>query len=210
MSRDLPTGFAGETTADTFRPAVLVQLDWPGGSIYVWTGYGTISWDGHDFIGTGELGTISPVQESSDLRANGVVLELSGIPTALVTEALANDAQGQPGKVWIAALAANGTFAADPYLIFDGVIDTTPIRIGPETSTIAVQLEKELIDRRTKERRYTHEDQQIEYAGDMFFEYVAGLAVKEFSWGGKTQAAGGTTPASASSASSARTAANLV
>jgi hypothetical protein len=161
-------------------------------------------------VGTGELGTISPIQESGDMRANGVVLELSGIPTALVTEALANDAQGRPGKIWLAALDANGTFVADPCLHFDGVIDTTPIRIGPETSTIAVQLEKELIDRRTKERRYTHEDQQIEHPGDLFFEYVAGLAVKEFSWAGKAQAAGATTPGSASSASSARAAANLV
>jgi hypothetical protein len=48
---------------------------------------------------------------------------------------------------------------------------------------LAIRVEKELIDSRTRGRRYTHEDQQIEHAGDLGFEYVAGLADKEITWG---------------------------
>lgn len=203
MSRGLPSGFEALTTADVYRPAILAQLNWPGGTVYAWTGYSTITWAGNDYLGTGHMGGISPVSESSDLRANGLVLELSGIPTALIVEALSNDAQGQPGKLWVAGLSATGTFAADPYLIFDGVIDVTPIRIGPETSSISVQLEKELIDRRTKERRYTHEDQQIENPGDLIFEYVAGLANKEIVWGGRTTPGAVSMPGGVASSSAA-------
>jgi hypothetical protein len=203
VSRALPSGFVALTTAPIYRPAVLVQLDWPGGSVYAWTGYQTITWGGNDFLGTGHMGAISPVSESSDLRANGLVLELSGIPTELIIESLSNDAQGRPGKMWVVGLTEAGAFAADPYQIFDGVIDVTPIRLGPETSSISVQLEKELIDRRTKERRYTHEDQQIEHPGDLIFEYVAGLANKEYVWAGKTQQGSAVTPGAAAPSASA-------
>ena len=183
MSRTLPTGFQAAMSASVVRPAFFVQLNWPSGTIYVWTGYGSKSWDGHTFLGTGHLGKISEIKESGDLGANGVTLSMSGIPSALVAEALANDAQGQPAKIWIAALAADGSLAADPYLVFDGKIDQTVIEDSGDTATISVQLQKELVDNRSGARRYTHEDQQIEYAGDLGFEYVAGLANKTFTWG---------------------------
>lgn len=185
MSRTLPTDYAALTEGAVFRPALLVELDWPSGMVRCWSGLGTISWGGEDYLGVGDLGAFTPIEESTDGRANGVALTLSGIPVANVANALANDAQGRAARLWIAALADDGTLAADPYLIFDGAIDTCTIEYGPETATISVNLEKELIDRRLQQRRYTHEDQQIEYPGDRFFEYVAGLQNKEIAWGGK-------------------------
>lgn len=191
MSRTLPTGYAALTTEKVFRPVFLVFLDWPGDPVYAWTGYGSISWDGHTWVGTGQQGTISEIGESSNLRANGVKLTLSGIPSDLVSKAVANDSQGQVARIWLGCLLKDGTFAADPYLVFDGVIDMCPIEDSGKEATITVQLEKELIDRRLNNRRYTHEDQQIDYPGDMGFEFVAGLADKEITWGTKSMAAAG-------------------
>jgi hypothetical protein len=56
------------------------------------------------------------------------------------------------------------------------------------TATISVKLEKEAVDSRTRGRRYTHEDQQIDAPGDLFFEYAAGIADKVFTWGTATVA----------------------
>ena len=186
MSRGLPTGFQSAVSAPVVRPAFLVELDWPSGTVYVWTGYGNISWGGHTFVGTGHIGKISEIKESGDLSANGVTLSLSGIPSGLIAEALANDAQGKPAKIWLAAFSADGSLAADPYLVFDGKIDQTEIEDSGDTATISVQLQKELVDNRSGARRYTHEDQQIDYPGDMGFEYVAGLATKTVTWGTAT------------------------
>lgn len=185
MSRDLPTGYAALAASGVFRPVFMVDLDWPGGAVYAWGGYGSISWNGHTYIGTGKNGTISEVSESSDGRANGLTLTITGIPSDVLVEAMANDSQGRSGKVWLAGMADDGTFGADPYCIFDGVIDVCPTEDSGVTGSISVQLEKELIDRRINSWRNTHEDQQIEYPGDMFFEYVAGLATQEGVWGGK-------------------------
>jgi hypothetical protein len=186
MSRALPTGFAALASAPVFRPAILVDLAWPSGTIYVWNGYGTLSWNGHTYQGTGHLGDVSGIGESKDGRANGVTLTLGGIPSTMIADALANDAQGRSAKIWLAAFADDGTLGADPYPIFDGVIDISPVEDNGTEATISVQLEKELIDRRINNWRNTHEDQQIDYPGDMFFEFVAGLADKEVVWGGKT------------------------
>lgn len=187
MSRDLPVGFAAETEKSEFPPIVLVALDFPDGMVRCWTGYGNITWDGNVYAGTGELGSITPFEESSDRRANGVVLTLSGIPTARLIDAMANDALGRSGQIYIGALLPDlSDFATDPYLILDGLIDITPVKFGPETSTISVHLEKEMIDRRLKQRRYTHEDQQVESPGDGYFKQTAALVTMEFTWGGKS------------------------
>lgn len=190
-SRTLPTGYAALAQGRVFSPVFLVELQWPTGTVYFWNGYGTISWDGHTFTGTGHMGTLSPIGESRDLKANGVMLSLSGIPTELVTLALADDTQGSVAKIWLAPMAQTGAFAADPLEIFEGIIDVCPIEDSGDTCTINVQLERELIDRRINNRRYTHEDQQIDYPGDMFFEFVAGLVDKEVTWGAATQSATG-------------------
>lgn len=194
MARTLPTGYAALTEADVFYPVLLVELNWSSGFVRVWTGYGEISWGGNTYYGVGELGGVSPIGESSNLSANGVTLTLSGIPSDSIAEALTNDSQGRSGKIWIGSLSRAGTFQADPYLIFDGLIDVTGIDDSGETATISVSLEKELIDRRVQSRRSTHEDQQIDFPGDLFFEYVAGLQNKVIAWGGKTIQP--TTPAS--------------
>lgn len=195
MSRDLPTGLGTALTAARLHPVYLVQLNWPTGTVNVWNGYRDLSWDSKTWVGTGHLGGISAVKESRDGAANGVVLSLAGIPSANIALALANNSQGQPAKIWFGEINSAGTFTVDPYLLFDGVIDVCPLEDNGETATLSVMLEKELIDTRARGRRYTHEDQIIDYPSDLAFEYVAGLADKPLNWGGpSTTAAGVTSP----------------
>lgn len=196
MSRDLPTGAGAAFAAQVVAPIFLVELQWPSGTVRAWSGFGNIVWDGDTYVGTGTLGTISEVRESREGAANGMVLTLAGVNSAELAHALEDDSQGQPGRVWLGTLAADGTLSHDPYLIFDGIIDVCPTEDSGETATISVHLEKELIDTRTRGRRYTHEDHQLDAAGDLFFEFVAGLAEKDVQWGNANAPAGGVVPGS--------------
>jgi hypothetical protein len=194
MSRELPTGFASAMDAPILHPVFLAQIDWPTGTIRVWNGYGDLTWDGQTWVGVGHLGGISVIKESRDLAANGVTLSLSGIPSGNISLALANNTQGQPAYIWVGELdVATKAFTVDPYRIFAGIIDVCPIEDDGTTATINVNLEKEFIDTRTEGRRYTHEDQQIDYPGDLGFEYVAGLADKPLNWNGPSATGAGTT-----------------
>lgn len=193
MSRNLPTGFAAITEATKKYPAFLVELDWPDGMVRMWSGYGQITWDGNVYVGAGKLGSVSEINETKDGKPNGMSLTLNNIPSDLLAEAVRNDTQGRSGKVWIAGMTPAAVFASDPYLIYDGVIDVCPIQDDGETGSITINLEKDMYDRRAHERRNTHEDQQIDWPGDTFFELTASTAITDFVWGGKTVS--GTPPA---------------
>ena len=198
MSRDLPTGFSAAASAQTLAPVFLARLDWPTGIVRAWSGYGDITLSEYEsgayidytYTGLGTMGGISEVRETRDGAANGLTLTLGGINSADIALALNDESQGRSGKLYFGILSSAGTFTVDPYLIFDGVIDVCPIEDSGSTATISVKLEKELIDSRARGRRYTHEDQQIDHAGDLGFEYVAGLADKQITWGAVVAGAG--------------------
>jgi hypothetical protein len=92
--------------------------------------------------------------------------------------------RGMPAKLWLGALDDNNNLLADPFLLFEGVTDTADIDENPEELKISIQAESRLIGlQKPQERRYTHEDQQIDFPGDLGFEYVAGLQDKDIVWG---------------------------
>lgn len=185
MSRTLPSGLAAALSAAQCAPVFLVELRWPAGNLYLWNGYSTLVWNSISWLGLGHLGKISEIKETSDQTANGTVLELSGIASALIADALAGDSQGNVARIYFGVISTNG-FAIDPYLVFDGLIDMTTVQISGETATIQISLEKELLDSRSNARRYTHEDQQIDFPGDLGCQYVATIANQQFTWGKAT------------------------
>jgi hypothetical protein len=62
---------------------------------------------------------------------------------------------------------------------------------GAETATISVSVENRLIEfQRNRVRRYTAEDQKIDYPSDKGLEFVAEISEKEIVWG-RSQVSGG-------------------
>jgi len=181
--RDLPANFAALLDAQVVAPAFFLHLDWPTGPVYWVTAYGAINWDGKWWQPTGEFCQISEIGESNDARANGVQLTLSGIPSAQIVNAFRNDFQGAKAQIYIGFLNEQGGLITAPLRIFEGQIDSTAFEDSGETSTITVALEKELIDRRDEVRRYTHEDQQLDHPGDLYFEYTTWLAMNPIKFG---------------------------
>lgn len=182
MSRILPTGLATALQSRVIPVAFLVEIDWPDGIVYAWNGYHPLSWNGHTWLGIGHAGQISEVQESGDLAANGISIQLSGIPAANIAEVLRNDTQGRSGKLYLGKID-NAGFTIDPVCIFDGVIDITPYSNDGKTATISVNFEKEFIDNRSAASRYTPQDQRRLYPTDLGLDFVPGLAGKTVTWG---------------------------
>jgi len=181
--RDLPANFAALLDAQVVAPAFFLHLDWPTGPVYWVTAYAAINWDGKTWSPTGQFCQISQIGESNDGRANGVQLTLSGIPSSAIVNAFRNDFQGAKAAIAIGFLSASGGLLAAPLRIFEGVIDSTAFEDTGESSTITVGLEKELIDRREDVRRFTHEDQQLDHPGDLFFEYQTWLSMNPIKFG---------------------------
>lgn len=182
--RDLTNAVKTAIVADQVLPILLFQGEFASGFVRVWSGIGDLSWNSEVWSGVGNLGGVSNIQENSDIQANGVTVTMSGIPSDLISLVLGDVIQGKLGKIYFGFLNVNGTIIDDPVLMFEGRLDVPQISENGGDATIQISYESRLIDlQKSRESRYTNEDQQRIYAGDLGFEFVPDLADKQITWG---------------------------
>lgn len=190
MARDLETAYDAAVDDATVRIAYLAQLEFPSGTIRVWTGVGNLSWDSQTWTGVGTLGGISDISEAKGTEAPGVTLQLSGIPSEMLALALDDAYQGYPAKIYQAMFDAAMAVIVDPVLVFSGRMDVMQITDAGQTGTIDLTCESHSIDLdRKRVLRYTHEEQQRLFAGDLGLEFVAAMQDKPIYWSIASQAA---------------------
>lgn len=183
MSRSLTTAMEAATLADVVRPVVAVEADFGSGTLRVNSSPYALTIGGAMSIGVGQLGGITPVEETGDLGAYQMAVILRGVPRELVSTALAESYQGRSFRMFFATLDASHVIVADPVMIFAGRMDNMQIRMGG-TAEITLSVENRLADwDRERIRRYTDPDQQAEHPGDRFFEYVPAMQEKDLQWG---------------------------
>lgn len=164
-----------EIQTGKLRPVMFYEGVFLSDTLRLWTGLGTVSWNGQSWLGVGQLLGLTAIEEASDNTSTGFTVSLQA-SSGLINRALQECRHNKVGKIWLGALDAAGAIIADPILSRSGFLDYPKISDSGETCTIAVMYEDENADlRRPRERRYTHEDQKIDYPTDLGFEYVAAL-----------------------------------
>ena len=187
MARTIGTNFQAQLDSSQLEPffAISVGFTTP---LNIWTGYNTINIDGVTYLPSGNLLNISAIDESADIRANGVKIGLSGLDSSIISSALTEDSQGKVVKIFFGVLTTtdNQTVVVDPpYQTFEGFIDTMSILEDGNTAQISVNVENKLIIlERPLNRRYTDQDQKNLFAGDKGLEFVESLQDKSIVWGG--------------------------
>ena len=183
MSRALTTAVSTALAAEIVPCLLLVELDWPSGAVRVNNSAVTFAWNGHDWLGLAELGSVDAITEHADMEMSGVRLTLTGIPSAMISRVLGEHYQGRDCNIWMAPLDENYAVLADPVLVFPGRIDTAVITLG-ESASIQISAENKMADwERARVRRYTHEDQIAEYPADKGLEFVPQMVEKVLIWG---------------------------
>jgi hypothetical protein len=183
MSRDLTTGVINEIDATELQPFFLFRGDFVDGVVRTWSGLGDLSWNGQTWIGTGNLLQISAIEENAETVAAGAVISLSGVPVELISLTLNSVRQGANGKIYLGFLSS-GNVVADPILVFEGKLDVAYIEEDGETATVSISYESRLIDlQKPRESRYTDQDHQRAYPGDLGFSFVPSLQEKTLNWG---------------------------
>ena len=92
--RSLSNDMTTQVSASELAPIILASLSFST-PVHLWSGYGTITYNGTGYLGIGTLGTISPIEETTDIAARGISLQLSGVPTAQIAIALTENYQGR-------------------------------------------------------------------------------------------------------------------
>jgi len=189
-----PTALALLSSAQV-RPALFLEIEFENETIYVWNGIGAVSapgpaYDpsatfpyGTTFTGIGWFGQIKAIPQVTDVVAQNIILQLSGIPVELVSDAINAVRQSSQATVWIGVLDALGNIIQDPVQVFLGHLDVPSISEGATTCTISITAENPLIDlNRAPNRRYTDIDQQTDYPGDTGFFQVQLLQDYLITW----------------------------
>lgn len=184
--RALNTAQQSAVDAGIVRPVFMARLDFVSGIVAVHSAVGTIGWGGDDYLGVGQYGGISTVGEGAELERRTVTLTLTGIPgntPDLIPVAMSENYQGRDARIYLGLLDEDYQLIGDPRLTFRGRMDTCSIQIG-QTASVSCTVENRLADwDRARITRYTNQDQQAQYPGDLGLEYVSQMTDLELRWG---------------------------
>ena len=179
MSRIVPAAILTALSQPEVQPFYAVELSFDSATLRYWNGYGERTIDSETYIGSGNLLSISGVDEVADLSAKSASIFMNGIPSELIALALTEPYQRRPCRI---LFGVNNV--SDFVEVFVGSMNTMNVEDSGQTSRIELTAESKLVElERSRSRRYTHESQQSRYSGDTFFSYVADLQDKEIVWG---------------------------
>lgn len=183
MSRGLSTANSNQVASASVQVVLLAKLEFDT-TVYVHTGIGTITYDGNDYLGVGDFGGISEARESELLGPDPLTLSLSGLDSTMVDEALNSAAYGDVVTIYEGYRVDDGTLDGDPWVVWKGWVEYAQVQRGGE-NTVSLICQHDLAVLNEKEgSRFTDEDQQAEYSGDLGFEFVADMVDKKLYWGG--------------------------
>lgn len=189
MARDLDSNVSTAIAAPSVSPVFFYEGEFSNGAggietVRLWNGYSNVTWSAQTWVAAGQVIGFAPVEEASDLRASEFAVSLSGDSASLLALNLGYARQGLSGRVWVGVVDANNAIVTDPYNSFTGRLDVPDIVDDGEQCSISVRYESRLIDAdRPRLRRYTDQDQKIDYNTDEGMGLVASIQQMDVTWG---------------------------
>lgn len=190
MSRGFSSAINTALQSSTVRLVTFVDLDFSSGTIYAHDGIGTYTWGGNDWIGVGDFGGISSVEEGSEVSPYSLNLTLSGLDAGLVATALTENYFMRNVNVYLGLLDDNDALIETPTQIWSGFMDVMSVTAGAsggDTITLTAECELGRFDR-SANLRYTDTMLRKRDADDKFFEFLKDIEGVKVSWGKNSSA----------------------
>lgn len=184
-TRDATAALITASKQPELRSVYFFRAEFTSGTAAFHTRLGDIVFDGVTYRGVGGLGSISAIEEASEVQANNVRVTLSGIEGngASIATALNEKYQNKPCLIHYGLLDDNYALVLSPVLIFKGAIDTMEISVG-DIATISVLCQNRFADwQKAKPRYYTNTEQKKLYPTDRGFELMQESQERKILWG---------------------------
>lgn len=166
--------------------AALVEFDFAENIRRMWDGTGVLVVDGVEWIGSGELGSISEVKFGENDDADKVTFSLSGVSPEIVTLARSGDSvRGRDVTIYGQFLDVDTMQPLDSkWTIRQLIMDTIGYGAkGPSDRSISLTAETIWTSRNLAAFAYwSDRDQQARYPGDLGCQFVATLKNKKATW----------------------------
>ena len=185
MSRGFPSNVLTALSSDHVALVTFAKLEFPSGTLYLHNSLGTYTWGGNDWLGTGDLGEISQLEEGAQISPYKISLSLSGLDATISGAALTEDYYLQPVTVYLGVLDANDALIANPTVVWEGAMDQMELSVGAaDGDTIVLTAESELARfDKASNLKYTDAQLQSDFSGDLAFEFMADIEGAKIRWG---------------------------
>lgn len=161
--------------AGGLSPAIFVSVQFASATAYMWSGIGSVTWNGQTWTGLGSLLGIGSIESAATVEARGVTITLSGLDSALLASCCTEFQLGLPVAIYFTAYSG-GSLIATPIVAWSGRTDRPEFYVAGDKATISLACENRLLDMNIPvERRHTNEDQQMDYPGDLGLQFVNGI-----------------------------------
>jgi len=147
------------------------------------------------YFGIGDFGGITAnISESLGSTANPLRLGLSGINATLVSDALTDDYHGRDAELMFGFDDENGDLLDDPVILWSGYMDKVDISFSQGKAEMTLTCEsRATVLQGFSDIRFTDEQLQYDYPGDVAGEYIYRMLDMQLKWGGGQVTAAPTT-----------------
>jgi hypothetical protein len=172
------------------RPVFMFLIDHPLGALRLWTGVGTLDYDGAPWTGAGTLIGVSAVEDSTELQVTQVTFQLT-LPDVDddVLAMIAHPVSKIPVRLWEAYLDPDQNVIPNPIPRFVGLGDPPRINDDPDEATGAVGRTVSLtvygaIKNLTTPAKsmLSHEDQVARFPDDTGLSRMGSTANNQLTW----------------------------
>lgn len=162
--------------------ALLAEIEHPDGAARFWTGIGTLEWNGYSWTGSGTLGQVTPVKQTSTLAIQELIFSLAAVDPAIVAT-LSDDVRNLAGKLWLTCIGP-GKSVIDPYQIVDSELDYQSFSADADGKvTIAITARTGFYTlARALDESWTSEEQHVVYPTDVGLDLIPALQNQELQW----------------------------
>lgn len=165
------------------RVVNLVEMGHPTGTQYLWSGTGTLTYNGNDYFGCGLFGAITGVEQASDPRITQIAFIAAGAP-ADVLDVVEEDLKGYQATISMALVTPDDRVIGAALPVDTVDLDTQSTDASEDgTFTIAVtgqsafwQLEKPSM------LVWSSESQKAEYSDDTGMDALTTLEDLDITW----------------------------
>lgn len=165
------------------RPiALLAEIEHPDGAGRFWSGIGQLAWRGQTWTGSGMLGKITPIKQTSAIAVQEIQFQMSGVDAETASK-LNDNVRNLSGKAWLAGIWKREV-VPDPYLILQSQLDYQQYDVdedGNAVLTITARSGFYTLERNIDEA-WTTEEQKKLYPNDTGLDLIPGLQNQDIIW----------------------------
>ncbi len=182
MPRNLHADVISLLDQDNLDFIVMCEVNFDAETIRLCSRLKSISYSGGTYQGVGTIGAIGNITENKNLDPSSCKITLAGTNDGVLSSFSNNDHLNRDIKIMVALLDSSRQIIGEPIDHFVGTMDTVNVNYGRQ-STVEIMAKDRLADwDRRQSERWTHEEQQLKYPGDLGFEYITEIRNKQITW----------------------------